>query len=261
MGRICNSFSRTEDGGIIALPDSEKKSISNGIILRPAHHGSELFGNVLDATCDQHIDWQSGQSLQLLGLGRRLERLVDTVEGANCLRGTGMTPRSEDTAWLEFIGNLRQQIGETLATVKSIEQRQLERTQDARVAEAAIHAEIRTVKHDARNVEQILQGKLDLLQRRIEEDRKAAAESMRSLKDELLLVHGEVSSVQDELKKTQLKVENVTKPVNEIIEIRRRLGTLTALMASIGGVIAAVMISIWHVIGDSVMRFLFNGRS
>lgn len=64
----------------------------------------------------------------------------------------------------ESAGNIRQQIGEILGRVRGLDENAKEARIDAEKSSERLWSELRTVKHDARNEQQILVGKIELLE-------------------------------------------------------------------------------------------------
>jgi DNA mismatch repair ATPase MutS len=146
-------------------------------------------------------------------------------------------------------GFVRQQIGEILGTVRAIEQRQVERSEDARRQEERVNEEIRTIKHEQRNHEQVIQGHLELLRRQFDELKSINAQATTLTDSKLRELQRDVQEARDEVQAL---------PISELIDLRRRIGTLAVVLSSFAAVLSAIIVTAWKALGDSLLHKLFS---
>lgn len=127
----------------------------------------------------------------------------------------------------ETSGNVRQQIGEILGTVRALDERMKERQREAREGEQLLHQELRTVKHDQRAGEQILSL-------RSEKTKKEIAKLAEQLTD----VTAKVAMLGKD-------VSDLKAPVAELVNIKRRSVAFVAFVASVAAVAWTVAQPIW----------------
>lgn len=145
-------------------------------------------------------------------------------------RMVGADPSASDTGTPRMSGSsgdIRQQIGEILGTVRALDERMKDRQREAREETQLIHQELRTVKHDQRSGEQIL--------------------SLRTEK-----VEKEVSKLTEQLHDTTKTITTMVKdlgdlqaPVTELVNMKRRFVAFAAFGMSIMAVLWALAEPIW----------------
>jgi chromosome segregation ATPase len=117
------------------------------------------------------------------------------------------------------VGSLRQQIGETLGTVRSLAETVKEIKQDAERREDRLTSEIRTMKHEQRQSDQVITSKMELLTAQFRElDSKS-----RNITEELALVKRSVAEME--------------LPVKKMKALQERIMIYTLAIASVGGAI------------------------
>lgn len=131
--------------------------------------------------------------------------------------------------------SLRQQIGEILGTVRALDTRIADRRREARDAEERIWAELRTLKHEARNADQVISSRLELADIRMRQMETAQADFERTL-----------AEVKEDVEKMRV-------PLDELMEMRRRIASLGALGMSI-------IIALWA-LAEPVWRLVVQGLS
>lgn len=115
----------------------------------------------------------------------------------------------------ETSGNVRQQIGEILGTVRALDERMKERQRDAREEMQLIHQELRTVKHDQRSGEQILSLRVEKVEKEV----------------------GKLASRMDEVSDS---VGELKGPVAELVNMKRRFVAFAAFGMSVMAVLWAL---------------------
>jgi len=117
------------------------------------------------------------------------------------------------------VGSLRQQIGETLGTVRSLAEAVKEIKQDAERREDRLTSEIRTMKHEQRQSDQLMTSKMELLTAQFRElDSKS-----RNITEELALVKRSVAEMEV--------------PVKKIKALHERIVVYALALTSVGGAI------------------------
>lgn len=113
-------------------------------------------------------------------------------------------------------GTVRQQIGETLAKVDLLLQAVRDNREESKVESERLWMELRTIKHDENNRQQILSARLEMADRR-------SGEIERRI--------GVLEEANTELKKLLAAIEG---PVKQIVEFRGRLGWISSVIIAGG---------------------------
>lgn len=109
-------------------------------------------------------------------------------------------------------GTIRQQIGELLGLGRSTDEQIKALKVDAEKREDRLSSEIRNVKHEQRQIDQVVASRLELLNSQVTEiDRKIRG------------VTSDVSSLQVDSTETKEAIANLKKPVEELVDLRRRI--------------------------------------
>lgn len=131
-------------------------------------------------------------------------------------------------------GEIRQQIGEILATVRTLERDLAERRTDARESEQRLNTELRAIKHDSRNSQQIIQARLELLQ----------------------VGH---SRLDQRLQTVEQNVIDLRGPVDELVTLRKRMGALGLMGLSLLAVVWALAGPLWTAVAERFGSWIFGG--
>lgn len=122
----------------------------------------------------------------------------------------------------EDVGSVRQQIGEILGTVKGLADTLREVKEDRIRQEDRISEEIRTIKHEQRQNDQVVTGRLELL-----------ASQFRDLGSKVTGIVDEVSDV----KKEVATVASMRTNVDKLVQFRDRMIAYVVVTVSICGVL------------------------
>jgi methyl-accepting chemotaxis protein len=134
----------------------------------------------------------------------------------------------------EDVGSVRQQIGEILGTVKGLADQLKEVKEDGVRREDRLTSEIRTIKHEQRQADQVITSKMELLTAQFRElDSKA-----RIISEELTRV-----------KRSVEELEKLREPVQKLQALRERVVAYGLVVTTIGGVI-------WWFVSPYVSEFL-----
>lgn len=130
----------------------------------------------------------------------------------------------------EDVGTVRQQIGEILGTVRSLNESLKEVKQDIERREDRLTSELRTLKHEQRQADQVITSKMELLTAQFRElDGKA-----RFISEELKTVKHSVA-----------ELEKLKEPVKKLEALRERMVAYALVVTSIGAVV-------WYFVGPFV---------
>lgn len=127
-------------------------------------------------------------------------------------------------------GSVRQQIGEILGTVRSLAEALKEVKEEGNRREDRLSSEIRTVKHEQRQSDQVITSRMELLTKQFHDlDNKA-----RMISEELAAVKHSVA-----------ELEKLKEPVKRLEALRERFVGYGLVITSVGAVI-------WYFIGPIV---------
>lgn len=144
-------------------------------------------------------------------------------------------------------GSARQTLFETSATVKLILQSMREMREDGNRQKDETDRELRTIKHDARNGEQIISGRMEMgdrrmgeIERRIGQVETTGSNIERRLGHvetgiaKLVLLETTITKLTDSLEKMADDFEKVKQPLSDLVDFRNRImwgGTIVAAVA------------------------------
>lgn len=134
----------------------------------------------------------------------------------------------------EDAGSVRQQIGEILGTVRSLADAVKEVKQDGEKREDRLTSEIRTIKHEQRQSDQIITSKMELL-----------TAQFRELDGKARVISEELSNV----KRSVAELEKLKEPVRRLEALRERFVAYGLVVTSVGAVI-------WYFVGPFVSDLL-----
>ena len=131
-------------------------------------------------------------------------------------------------------GSVRQQIGEILGTVRSLAEAVKEVKEDGLRREDRLSSEIRTVKHEQRQSDQVLTSRMELL-----------TTQFRELDSKARIISEELASV----KHSVAELEKLKEPVKRLEAMRERIVGYGLIITSVGAVI-------WYFIGPFVSELV-----
>jgi hypothetical protein len=149
-------------------------------------------------------------------LAERIERLAMNGQGHNSDENTQRT------------------LGEILATLRALDRRQEDTSRSVDRAVEALTRDMSAMKHEARNAQQITQGKLEILQ-------------------------NEHQSFKQRLETMEQQVTSLQKPVQEMVNLRRHMGAMGMLVLSVGTVVWAVLAPVWTAFAERFFGIIRGG--
>lgn len=175
-------------------------------------------GDVLVSPWSLNDTWKFGLALRPDG------------DGDGNFRVVGADPSASDTGTHRMSGSsgdMRQQIGEILGTVRALDERMKDRQNEARVESDRTQAEIRNIKHELRQEQQITSLRL--------EKQEKETSSLAAQVDQVTTKMDEVSESVNALKG----------PVTELVNMKRRFVAFTVLGMSIMAVLWRLAEPLW----------------
>jgi ABC-type transporter Mla subunit MlaD len=127
--------------------------------------------------------------------------------------------------------NVERTLGEILATVRGLDRQQQATARSVERAVDALTRDMSSVKHEMRNAQQITQGKLEIMQN-----------EHQQLKQRLTALEETVFALK--------------KPVDELVNLRRRMGAMGMLVISVGTVAWAIIAPVWTAFAEHWWRVL-----
>jgi hypothetical protein len=118
-------------------------------------------------------------------------------------------------------GELRQQVGEILATVRALDRSQGDLARHVEKTCDAIGDDLKSLKHETRNWRQAVSGRMELVQI-----------SQNKMEERLL--------------RLEAAVEKQQAPLEELVNLRRRMSAFALLAVSIIGVFWALFSPVWE---------------
>lgn len=113
------------------------------------------------------------------------------------------------------IGSIRQMIGETHARVEMLGDDIKEIKDDLKEGEDKVWRELRAIKHDDNNRQQIHVGQRDLADRRMGE------------------IERRIGEVETTMKTAVALISDVQRPVNQLVELKSRIWWLAGIIAAV----------------------------
>jgi|SRR6185437_7012953 chromosome segregation ATPase len=130
----------------------------------------------------------------------------------------------------EDAGSVRQQIGEILGTVRSLAEALKEVKEEGFRREDRLSSEIRTVKHEQRQSDQVITSRMELL-----------TKQFHDLDNKARVISEELGSV----KHSVAELEKLKEPVKRLEALRERIVGYGLIITSVGAVI-------WYFVGPVV---------
>jgi predicted RNA-binding protein with EMAP domain len=127
-------------------------------------------------------------------------------------------------------GEVRQQIGEILATVRQLDRQQVETTHSMERIVERVQQDLEAMKHEARNSQQVVQQKLEIMS------------------NEQSLLKQRLGALED-------NVGGLKKPVEDMAQFRRHLSALGMLVLSVGTVVWAIVSPLWSAVANRFFGF------
>jgi len=124
-------------------------------------------------------------------------------------------------------GELRQQIGEILATVKALDRAQQDTVRHVERAVDGMQRDMASMKHESRNFQHSVGGRLENL--KVSQD----------------LLGNRVTTLEQ-------GVEKIRAPVEELVSLRRRLGAIGLLILSATTVLWAFLSPLWNTAAQKI---------
>lgn len=134
-------------------------------------------------------------------------------------------------------GELRQQIGEILATVRGLERQQGDITRNVERAVDGMQRDMSALKHEQRNAQQVTQGRLEIL---------ANAGTLNGQR---------LTQMEAEMKGLKESVTALQEPVQQWVSLRKRVYGLGALALSVSAVLWAVASPVWSIVAQKLFSF------
>lgn len=134
-------------------------------------------------------------------------------------------------------GELRQQIGEILATVRGLERQQGDITRNVERAVDGMQRDMSALKHEQRNAQQVTQGRLEIL---------ANAGTLNGQR---------LTQMEAEMKGLKESVTALQEPVQQWVSLRKRVYGLGALALSVSAVLWAVASPVWSIVAQKLFAF------
>lgn len=125
-------------------------------------------------------------------------------------------------------GEIRQQVGEILATVRALDRAQEDTKRSVERAVDSMQRDMNALKHEARNGQQVLQGKLEI------------AGNKHTL-------------MEQRLEKLEASVDALKAPVEQWVSLRKRVIAFGLMAASVCAVMWAIVQPLW---GPFVQRLI-----
>jgi len=141
------------------------------------------------------------------------------------------------------MGFVRQQLGEVLATVRGIENRQNERAQEEKEREARLNAALRDVKHDINQKLQVTSGRVELLEIQLSQQKLTLEQFMKEAKTETDDARSSIKVLQGS--------------VDDLVTLRRRIGSMAVMIAALFGIVATIAQPLWNLVLRGVVVYLF----
>lgn len=117
-------------------------------------------------------------------------------------------------------GEIRQQVGEILATVRALDRAQEDTKRSVERAVDSMQRDMSALKHEARNGQQVLQGKLEI------------AGNKHTL-------------MEQRLEKLEAAVDALKQPVEQWVSLRKRAIAFGLMAVSVIGVMWAIVQPLW----------------
>jgi hypothetical protein len=134
-------------------------------------------------------------------------------------------------------GELRQQIGEILATVRGLERQQGDITRNVERAVDGMQRDMSALKHEQRNAQQVTQGRLEIL----------ANTGTRNGQ--------RLDQMEAEMKGLRESVTALQEPVQQWVSLRKRVYGLGALALSVAAVLWAIASPVWSIVAQKLFAF------
>lgn len=134
-------------------------------------------------------------------------------------------------------GELRQQIGEILATVRGLERQQGDITRNVERAVDGMQRDMSALKHEQRNAQQVTQGRLEIL---------ANTSTLNGQR---------LDRMETDMKGLRDSVTALQEPVQQWVSLRKRVYGLGALALSVSAVLWAVASPVWSIVAQKLFSF------
>jgi len=131
----------------------------------------------------------------------------------------------------EDAGTVRQQIGEILGTVRSLAESVKEVKQDSERREDRLTSEIRTIKHEQRQSDQVITSKMELLTAQFRE------------------LDSKTRVISEELTTVKRSVAEMEAPVKKMRQLHERLAVWVLALTSMGG-------AVWWIISPFITELI-----
>jgi len=124
-------------------------------------------------------------------------------------------------------GELRQQIGEILATVRGLERQQADTSRAVERAVDGMQRDMSALKHEQRNAQTAVQGRLEILT------------------NDGTLMRQRMGAMETDMKALNVSVTALQEPVNQWVSLRKRVMGFGALTVSVSAVMWAIASPLW----------------
>lgn len=128
-------------------------------------------------------------------------------------------------------GDIREKIGRILATVEALDERMADRQRAAKEAEDKLFLAFRDFKHEMRQGQHVVQGRLELL------NHTNATFDRR------------IGELDTQVKTLSAEFTKLRKPVDDLVSLRKRLGAMGIVAFSVITVLWAVFQQLWAMFG------------
>jgi hypothetical protein len=152
-------------------------------------------------------------------------------------------------------GSLHQKVGEAIGLLQGVvarlddmDGRLRERSEEARRQEDRLTIELRTVKHDQRNFEQVVAGQIELMRR-----------DMRRLEDRATTIADNVEGLQSQFESTSKVVEAMQGPLEQLVGLRNRGAAILLAFMSFITVVWVLAEPIWQFLAQRITGSFFTG--
>lgn len=135
-------------------------------------------------------------------------------------------------------GELRQQIGEILATVRGLERQQADTSRAVERAVDGMQRDMSALKHEQRNAQQSMAGRLEILT------------------NNGTLMRQRMGGLEADMKSLTDKVTALQEPVQQWVSLRKRVLGFGALAVSVSAVVWAVASPVWSALAGKLLGII-----